>query len=135
MPLVSGTKLGPYEIGEPLGAGRMGQVYRARDAKLGRDVAIKVLPETFAQDPERLARFEREAKLLAALNHRGIATLYGFEETNGKQFLVMELVEGDTLAERIAKGTIPVDEAVVLFVQNLPKPSSSRTKKVSCIAT
>ena len=95
----------------------MGQVYRARDAKLGRDVAIKVLPETFAQDPERLARFEREAKLLAALNHRGIATLYGFEETNGKQFLVMELVEGDTLAERIAKGTIPVDEAVVLFVQ------------------
>ena len=97
--------------------GGMGEVYRARDTKLGRDVAIKVLPETFAQDPERLARFEREAKLLAALNHRGIATLYGFEETNGKQFLVMELVEGNTLAERIAKGTIPVDEAVVLFVQ------------------
>ena len=94
-----------------------GEVYRARDTKLGRDVAIKVLPEEFSRDKERLDRFEREARLLAQLNHPNIATLYGLEEHDGQQFLVMELVEGETLAERIAKGPIPVDEAIPLFIQ------------------
>ena len=95
----------------------MGEVYRARDTKLGREVAIKVLPEEFSRDAERLARFEREAKLLASLNHPNIATLYGHEESNGRQLLVMELVEGETLAERIARGPIPADEAIELFIQ------------------
>ncbi len=104
MSLSSGSRFGVYEIVGPLGAGGTGEVYRARDTKLGREVAIKILPESFAQDSERLARFEREAKLLAALNHPGIATLYGLEESNGSPFLVMELVEGETLAERIARG-------------------------------
>ena len=113
MPLSPGTRLGVYEIVSPLGAGGMGEVYRARDTKLGREVAIKVLPETFVRDRERRARFEREAKLLAALNHPAIATLYGFED----DFLVMELVEGETLAARIARGPIPIDEALSLFIQ------------------
>ncbi len=89
-------------------------MYNARDTKLGREVAIKVLPEAFAQNEERLARFEREARLLAALNHPGIATLYEVEESEGKPFLVMELVEGETLAERIAHGPLPVTEALTL---------------------
>jgi len=117
MTLSSGTKLSHYEILEPIGAGGMGEVYRARDTKLGREVAIKVLPEAFAQDKGRLARFEREARLLASLNHPNIATLYGLEESNGQKFLVMEMVEGETLAERIAHGAIPVDEALLLFHQ------------------
>ena len=117
MPLSPGTKLGQYEIVESVGAGGMGEVYRARDTKLGRDVAIKVLPDKFAQDKERLDRFEREARLLAQLNHSNIATLHGLEESDGRQFLVMELVEGETLAERIAKGPIPIDEAIPLFIQ------------------
>ena len=100
MPLTAGTKLGPYEVVEPIGKGGMGEVYRARDAKLDRDVAIKVLPEEFARDEERLARFEREAKLLASLNHPNIASIYGYESNA----LVLELVEGPTLAERIAQG-------------------------------
>ena len=95
----------------------MGEVYRARDTKLGREVAIKVLPEEFSRDKERLTRFEREAKLLASLNHTNIATLYGHEESNDRQLLVMELVEGETLAERIARGPIPADEAIELFIQ------------------
>src|SRR5215468_798879 len=103
MPLVSGTKLGPYEIVSPLGAGGMGEVYRARDKRLGRDVALKVLPEAFARDAERMVRFEREAKVLASLNHPNIAVLYGLEESNGIRALVMELVEGPTLAERMGK--------------------------------
>ena len=93
MSLSSGSRLGVYEIISPLGAGGMGEVYRARDTKLGREVAIKVLPESFVQDAERLAWFEREAKLLAALNHPRIATLYGLEESDGSPFLVMELVD------------------------------------------
>ncbi|HLC40204.1 MAG TPA: protein kinase, partial [Methylomirabilota bacterium] len=101
MALQAGTKVGPYEILSPLGAGGMGEVYRARDSKLGREVAIKVLPEEFTQHPQKLARFEREARLLASLNHPGIATLHGLEEAEGKPFLVMELIEGETLAERI----------------------------------
>jgi len=102
MPLVAGTRLGVYEIGAPLGAGGMGEVYRAHDTKLGRGVAIKVLTEAFAFDPDRIGRFEREAKVLASLNHPYIAALHGMEESGGRHFLVMELVEGETLADRIA---------------------------------
>ena len=116
MPLSPGTKLGPYEVVESIGAGGMGEVYRARDTKLGRDVAIKVLPEEFARDQDRLDRFEREARLLAQLNHANIATLHGLEEHDGQKFLVMELVEGETLAERIARGAIPIDEAIPLCI-------------------
>lgn len=100
-----------------LGAGGMGQVFRARDAKLGREVAVKVLPEDFSRDKERLARFEREARLLASLNHPNIATLYGVDESDGKPFLVMELIEGETLAARIARGPIPVEEVIRLSIQ------------------
>ena len=117
MALQSGTRLSSYEIVEPIGKGGMGEVYRARDTKLGREVAIKILPEEFARDKERVERFEREARLLAQLNHTSIATLYGLESSAGQQFLVMELVEGETLAERIAKGAVPLDEAIPLFIQ------------------
>jgi serine/threonine protein kinase len=99
-----GKTLGHYEVLDKLGSGGMGVVYRARDTKLGRDVAIKVLSEAFSQDKERLARFEREARLLASLNHPNIATIHGLEESEGVHFLVMELVEGETLAERIQRG-------------------------------
>src|SRR5262245_40658675 len=95
----------------------MGEVYCARDTKLGRDVAIKVLPEALAQDPERLARFEREAKTLASLNHPNIAHIYGLQESDGTEALVMELVEGPTLADRIALGPIPVDDALPIAKQ------------------
>ena len=108
MTLAAGTRLGPYEVTSPIGKGGMGEVYRARDTKLDRDVAIKVLPEEFANDRERLVRFEREAKLLASLNHSNIASIYGFEEADGVKALVLELVEGPTLAERIQRGPIPV---------------------------
>ena len=108
-----GTRLGHYEIVSPLGAGGMGEVYRTRDTTLDREVAIKVLPEDFASDPARLARFEREAKLLASLNHPNIATIHGFDASGGVRFIAMELVEGDSLAERIAAtGRIEVDEAL-----------------------
>ena len=112
-----GTTLSHYEILEKLGAGGMGVVYRARDTKLGRDVAIKVLPEDIQHDPERLSRFEREARLLASLNHPHVATLYGFVEVSGTRFLVMELVEGATLADRIARHPLPIEEALPLFRQ------------------
>ncbi len=117
MPLTAGTRLGPYEILAPLGAGGMGDVFRARDTKLDRDVAIKVLPEAFAHDADRLARFTREAKTLAALNHPHIAAIYGLEESAGVTALVMELVEGDDLSQRIARGAIPVDEALPIAKQ------------------
>ena len=117
MALESGSRLGAYEILAAIGAGGMGEVYRARDTKLGREVAIKVLPEEFTQHPQKLARFEREARFLAALNHPGIATLHGLEEAEGKPFLVMELVEGETLAERIERGPIPPQEALQLSLQ------------------
>ena len=112
MTLAAGTRLGPYEIISPLGAGGMGEVYRARDLKLNRDVAVKVLPESVAADSERLARFRREAQVLASLNHPHIAAIYGFEHSDGIEALVLELVEGETLAERIAGGPLPVDEAL-----------------------
>ena len=109
-----GTQLLHYQIESHLGAGGMGEVYRARDTRLGRSVAIKVLPVMFAQDPERGARFEREARLLASLNHPNIAALHGLEAVDGRHFIVMELVEGDTLAGRIARGPIPVEEALAI---------------------
>jgi len=112
MMLSSGTRLGAYEVLGSLGAGGMGEVYRARDTQLGREVAIKVLPAEFAHDAERLARFEREAQTLAALNHPHIATIHGVVDSGGVRALVMELVEGETLAERIAHGALPVDEAL-----------------------
>ena len=112
-----GTRLGPYEIAAQIGQGGMGEVYRALDTNLGRQVAIKILPETFAHDRERLARFEREAKTLASLNHPNIAHIYGFEKANGVPALTMELVDGPTLADRIAEGRIPVDEALLIANQ------------------
>ena len=117
MPLSVGTRLGPYEILSALGAGGMGEVYRARDTKLDRAVAIKILPEAFAADTERIARFQREAKTLASLNHPNIAHIHGLEESNGVRALVMELVEGEDLAQRIARGAIPVDEALPIAKQ------------------
>src|SRR5437762_2551523 len=101
MPLSPGTRLGSYEIVTPLGAGGMGEVYRARDIRLGRDVALKVLPAEFARDAERIARFEREAKLLASLNHPNIAVLYGVEHVDGILALALELIEGESLADRL----------------------------------
>src|SRR5215813_7862858 len=117
MSIRPGDRLGPYEIISPLGAGVMGEVYRAHDTKLGRDVALKVLPDSLASDPERLARFEREAHLLATLNHPHIAHIYGVEDSTGVPALVMELVEGPTLADRIARGPIPIDEALPIAKQ------------------
>src|SRR6266853_1546710 len=113
MSLSVGDRLGPYEILAPIGAGGMGEVYRARDTKLDRDVAIKVLPTALAQNPDRLARFEREAKVLAALNHPDIAIIHGLED----RAIVMELVEGPTLADRIAAGAIPLEESLKIAVQ------------------
>src|SRR5580700_8406638 len=118
MPISTGTRLGTYEILSAIGAGGMGEVYQAHDTKLGRDVAIKVLPEAFAHDPERLSRFQREAKTLAALNHPNIATIYGLEQSNGTSYLVMELVPGDTLAQRIKReGAVPVEESLTIGKQ------------------
>jgi len=117
MPLAAGTRVGVYDVLAPLGAGGMGEVYRAHDTKLGRDVALKVLPDSLACDPGRLARFEREAHLLAALNHPAIAHIYGIEDSTGTLALVMELVEGPTLADRIAEGPIPIDEALPIAKQ------------------
>jgi Tol biopolymer transport system component len=111
MSLAPGTRLGPYEVVAPLGAGGMGEVYRARDAKLNRDVAIKVLPAQVAQDAERLARFKREAQVLASLNHPNVAAIYGLDEADGTLFLVLELVEGEDLSERLKRGAIPLDDA------------------------
>jgi Tol biopolymer transport system component/serine/threonine protein kinase len=112
MPLSTGFRLGPYEIVSPLGAGGMGEVYRARDTRLGREVAIKVLPESFLADPDRRARFDREARLLAALNHPNVAAVYGLEEVGTTPSLVLELVEGETLAERLAVGPMPIRDAL-----------------------
>ncbi len=105
-------QIGPYRIERELGRGGMGVVYLARDTKLDRNVAIKVLPEELTRDTERVLRFEREAKLLASLNHSNVAAIHGFEECDGKKFLVLEYVEGETLAARIKRGVLPVDEAL-----------------------
>ncbi len=117
MALTPGTRIGVYDITAPIGEGGMGQVYRARDSKLDRDVAIKILPEAFADDADRLARFQREAKTLAALNHSNIAHIHGLEESGGVTALVMELVEGEDLSQRIARGAIPIDEALPIAKQ------------------
>ena len=112
MAITIGQQLGSYEITAMLGKGGMGEVYRARDAKLKRDVAIKILPEEFSSDADRVGRFQREAEVLASLNHPNIAAIYDLQEANSTRFLVLELVEGETLAERIARGPIPVEETL-----------------------
>jgi len=117
MSLAAGTKVGPYEVTGAIGAGGMGEVYRARDTRLGREVALKVLPTGFAADAERMGRFEREAKVLASLNQPNIASIYGFEDSGSTHALVMELVEGPTLADRIKAGAIPLDEALPIAKQ------------------
>src|SRR5947209_7774538 len=120
MTLAAGTRLGAYELVAAIGAGGMGEVYRARDTRLNRDVALKVLPEAFARDPDRVARFKREAQVLASLNHPHIAHIYGLEgptDQSQPAFIVMELVEGEDLAERLAKGAIPFDEALPIARQ------------------
>jgi eukaryotic-like serine/threonine-protein kinase len=115
--LTSGTKLGSYEIRSPLGAGGMGEVYRATDSKLGRDIALKVILQEFARDTQLMARFQREAQVLASLNHTNIAAIYGLEDSGGVRALVMELVEGPTLADRIRQGAIPLEEALPIAKQ------------------
>src|SRR2546428_194024 len=117
MPLSAGARLGPFEILSAIGAGGMGEVYRARDTRLKREVAIKVLPEAFAQDPDRLARFQREAELLATLNHPNIAHIYGFEESDDVKAFVLELVDGPTIADRMAQGAVPLDQALPIAKQ------------------
>ena len=117
MALAAGVRLGPYEIHSAIGAGGMGEVWKARDTTLGRDVALKILPDHLALDPDRLARFKREAQILASLNHPNIAAIYGFQESEGVQALVLELVEGPTLADRIAQGRIPIDDALPIAKQ------------------
>ncbi len=126
----AGSRLGPYEIIAPIGAGGMGEVYRARDSRLHRDVAIKILPASFAEDPDRLARFQREAQVLAALNHPEIAAIYGLEEKDGIQALVLELVPGETLAERLARGPIPVDEALEIARQTADALAAAHEKGI-----
>ena len=119
MPLVPGLRIGPYEILSLLGVGGMGEVYRARDGRLNRDVAVKVVSDVVEIDEERIARFTREAQLLASLNHPNIAAIYGFEESNGSQALILELVEGPTLADKIAAPppSLPLDEAIQIARQ------------------
>jgi serine/threonine protein kinase len=117
MSLSAGTKLGTYELVSAIGAGGMGEVYQAHDTKLGRDVAIKVLPEAFSNDPERLARFQHEAEMLAALNHPNIATIFGLEQSGDTSYLVMELVLGETLAGRVKDGPLAIEEALKIAVQ------------------
>ena len=116
MALTPGTKLGPYEIQSPLGAGGMGEVYRATDTKLGRDIALKVLPAEMAKDPERLARFGREAKALAQLDHPNIVTIHSVEECDDTHFLTMQLVDGLPLDRLIPQGGLPVEQIVVPIV-------------------
>jgi eukaryotic-like serine/threonine-protein kinase len=117
MSIKLGTRIGPYEVTSPLGEGGMGVVFRAHDTKLQRDVALKLLPEHFADDPERLARFQREAQVLASLNHPNIAQIYGLEDSTLQRCIVMELVEGETLQERLRRGPIPVDDALRIAKQ------------------
>ena len=117
MVLASGVRLGVYVLRVQIGAGGMGEVYQAHDARLNRDVALKILPESFALDPDRLARFRREAQVLASLNHPNIASIYGFEESDGVHALVLELVEGPTLADRIAEGPVTIEEALPIARQ------------------
>ena len=114
MPLSPGTRLGHYAVTALIGEGGMGQVWQATDTQLNREVALKILPDAFAADPDRLARFKREAQILARLNHPNIAAIHGIEQAEGMRALVLELVEGDTLADRIVRGAIPVEESLKL---------------------
>ena len=127
-----GRRVGVYEITSLIGKGGMGEVYQARDTRLDRNVAIKTLPDLFSEDPQRLARFEREAKLLASLNHPNIATIHGLEESEGHSFLVQELIDGTTLADRLREGPMPAEEGLRLAEQ-MPKPSKRRTRVASSI--
>src|SRR5271170_3578869 len=117
MPLASGTKLGPYEVLAPLGAGGMGEVYRAKDTRLGRDVALKVLPESFAREPDRLRRFEQEARAVAALNHPNILAVFDIGQRDGSPFLVSELLEGETLRAVLDRGSVPQRKTIEYGVQ------------------
>ena len=139
---MTGRSLGAYQLQTLVGAGGMGEVYRARDTKLGRDVAIKILPQAFTSDPDRLARFEREARMLAALNHPNICAIYGFEEADGIRFLILELVEGETLADTLAHASSlhakARDSRSVRRWSSRgrsPRPSRSPTTKGSSTAT
>jgi eukaryotic-like serine/threonine-protein kinase len=127
---LAGKHYGTYHILSLLGAGGIGEVYRGHDSKLGRDVAIKTLPKEFARDPDRVARFQREAKLLASLNHPNIAAIYGLEESGGTQFLVLELVEGETLADQLKRGPIPVEESLKLAMQIVEALEAAHEKGV-----
>jgi serine/threonine protein kinase len=138
MPLTFGTKLGPYEIQSPLGAGGMGEVYRARDARLNRDVAIKILPTSFSSDPERLQRFAQESRAAAALNHPNILSIFDIGEgdigeARGAPYVVSELLEGETFRDRLRDGPLPVKRSSTR--SRLPGDLPPRTKKASCIAT
>src|SRR5512147_2556796 len=136
MPLSSGTRLGSFEILGLLGAGGMGEVYRARDPRLAREVAIKVLPEEFFEGEERRARFEREARTLASLNHPGIAAIYSFEEipsssfSSSRHLLVMELVEGDDLAARVVRGPLPLEESLSFARQIAEDLEAAHEKRI-----
>src|SRR5438876_3640756 len=117
MAVTIGAQLGSHEIIALLGKGGMGEVYRARDTKLKREVAIKILPEEFSRDRERVSRFQREAQVLASLNHPNIAAIYDLEESGGLRFLILELVEGETLEQRLKRGPMPLDEALYIAKQ------------------
>ena len=133
MALVSGTKLGPFEIQSPLGAGGMGEVYRARDTRLGRDVAIKVLPESFASDADRLRRFEQEARAIAALNHPNILAVHDIGVQDGIRYIVTELLEGRSLREQLNEGS-PRFAKRSITQSKFPMDSPRRTAEASCIA-
>ena len=132
--LSAGVRSAPTRS-SPLGAGGMGEVYRARDSRLERDVAIKLLSDALAQDPEHLARFEREARMLAALNHPGIGAIYGLEQQDGVRFLVLELVEGESLSDTLDAGPLEVEPTPSPSPPRSPRPSPRRTRKASSIGT
>jgi serine/threonine protein kinase len=144
MVITTGTRLGSYEVLSLLGKGGMGEVYRAKDTKLKREVAIKILPDEFARDHDRVSRFQREAEVLASINHNNIAAIYDLQEADNSRFLVMELVEGEALAERIQRGPVPVDEALNMdfshrfhivndySLGNSGHPSSARSSVATC---
>src|SRR4026208_2001274 len=130
MPLEAGTSLGPYEILTPLGAGGMGEVYRAMDTRLGREIALKVLPDDVARDAEHLARFEREARIVASLNHPNIVTLHSIEEADGIRFLTMELVEGRSLADPLTPAGLPLAQVLDLMIPLADALSAAHEKGV-----
>src|SRR5262249_36820646 len=117
MPLVSGAAIGPYKIDREIGRGGMGVVFLAHDTRLGRTVALKALPEDVAGDPDRLQRFEREARVLASLSHPNVASIFGLEESQGRRYLALEHIEGETLADRLARGPLPLAETLDVCIQ------------------